>query len=117
MLLTKKEILKHRPMLHKDVHCPGLGGDIRVKALTTSERDLFEQRYQSIKEVEPGVTPNIRAYFIVHHAVDDKGELMFTVDDVVELGKQSPSDLDRVFTACKDLSGFSDVDITDLEKK
>ncbi len=113
--LTREDILKHRAPSTAEVKA--LGGVVRLKAMTTGERDLFEQRYNNIKNLEKGVTPNIRAFFIVHHIVDADGKLLFTVDDVESISKQPPVDMDKVFAKCQELSGFSDEDEKQLAKK
>ena len=118
MILTKEEILKNRPAIFKVVPCPSLGGDVKIKAMSASTKDLFEQRYASLEEVN-GVTENIRACFLVHSIVDEDNKLMFTMDDLELLGSQDGKDLDKLFTVARELSGFSsdDEDEVKLKKK
>ena len=117
-MLTKEQILNANNLETRLVNCPGLGGDVLIRALSASERDLFEQRFRNLKEVEPGVRENLRAFFIVHHVVDEAtGNLMFTVDDVEGLGRLPAADMDVLFTHCQELSGFGDDDADELKKK
>jgi len=99
------------------VHCPGLGFDVTLRAMSANARDLFEQRYVKLKQIEPGVIENIRAHFLIHHIVDDNGALMFDNSDVGQLGESlSAADADLLFVACQELSGFSNNDIEEIKK-
>jgi hypothetical protein len=40
MILTKDQILKCRPLDFIDVKCKGLGGTVRVSAMSASTRDI-----------------------------------------------------------------------------
>ena len=115
MALTRADILKHRPSTTIEVEA--FGGVVKLKAMTSSERDLFEQRYAKIKNAEEGVTPNIRAFFLVHHIVGDDNKPLFGVKDVSALGEQPADEMDKLFSVCQSLSGFSDSDEEQLKKK
>lgn len=114
-VLTREDILKGRPSKYEDV--PAFGGTVRIQGLTSAERDLFEQRYSLVEEVEPGVTPNIRALLVAHCAVDSTGGRMFGAADVPALGGLPGDDMGRLFKVAQRLSGMDAELLEDTEKK
>ena len=48
---------------------------------------------------------NLRARFVSVCIVDDDGGMIFTADDVVDLGRKSADALDRVFQVASRLNG------------
>ena len=92
-----------------------MGGDVRIKAMSASTKDVFEQEYGKLKNKD-GVTQHIRACFLVHSIVDDANKLIFTMADVELLGKQDGRDMDRLFSKAREMSGFGDEDEKELKK-
>ena len=113
-LLTKADFLKHRPISTRTVHA--LGGRVRLKAMTACEKDLFEQSWLEFKG-EGEEVPNVRAFFVIHHVVDENDKLLFTIDDLEAVGNQPGVEIDKIFTAAQELSGLSDEDEEELKKK
>ena len=116
-VLTKEEILKNRPAITAEVSCPTMGGIIRLRAMSASTKDLFEQRFANLTGTDVGVTENIRACFLVHSIVDDNNELVFTMDDLEALGNQDAKDIDELFKKASEMSGLNDDDEKELKKK
>ena len=115
-MLTREDFLKIRPCEFKDVDV--LDGTVRLKAMTAGEKDAFEQDWHTLQEKYKGKnTPNIRAFFVIHHAVDSDNNLLFTVDDVEAVGNQPGLEIDKLFDACQELSGLSNEDEAALKKK
>ena len=115
MILTRDDMLKHRAP--KTAEVEALGGTVMLKALSAGDRDLFEQRYKALPEIEKDVTENLRAFFIVCHACDEDGKLLFTMDDLELLSAQPATEMDKLFAVCQSLSGFSNTDEKELKKK
>lgn len=117
MLLSKQAILAAKDIETRDVEVPEWGGRVRVKALTGSERDRFEQETvaRKGKNVETNLQ-NIRARLVVLAAVDEEGNRLFGFHDIEALGKKSAKPLDRLFTVAMELSGIRDEDVEELAK-
>lgn len=117
MLLSKQAILAAKDIETKDVDVPEWGGCVRVKALTGSERDAFEQETvaRKGKNVETNLR-NIRARLVVLAVVDADGNRLFGYHDIEALGKKSAKPLDRLFTVAMELSGIRDEDVEELAK-
>ena len=115
-MLTKKEILQKRPLSYIDVPCKGLGGTVRVSAMSAATRDIFEQRMAAVEEIETDVQPNLRAMFLVHCIVDENGALMFGVEDVELLGSQDVKEIGLLFKKAQKVNGLLD-DEEETKKK
>lgn len=117
MLLSKESILAAQDIATKDVEVPEWGGSVRVRALTGTERDAFEQETvkRKGKDVETNLR-NIRARLVVLAVVDDTGARMFGYKDIEALGNKSAKALDRLFSVAMELSGISDADVDELAK-
>jgi len=111
-MLTKEQILSKRELDHQDVEC--FGGTVRVRAMTAAAKDRFEQLYAA--KSKKGIIPNLRAFFLVHCIVDEKGELMFGLEDVDALGEQGAAEIDKLFEVAQKLSGLTAEDEETLKK-
>ena len=75
------------------------------------------QQWLALQEKHKGrETPNIRAFFVIHHAVDADNKLMFTAADLETVGNQPGLEIDKLFEECQRLSGLSDDDEEGLKK-
>jgi hypothetical protein len=116
-LLTRDLILAAMDLPTKDVEVPEWGGTVRVRAMTGAERDLFETTLVADKgEDRKTKFINLRARFCSLVVVgEDSRTPLFTEKDMEALGKKSARALNRVFEAGRELSGFSDKDVKELE--
>ncbi len=115
--LTKEQILKADDLKHEDIEVPEWGGTVRVRALTALEKDSFDKT--TFMDAEEGENMNwegMRARLVSLTVVNDKGERLFTSEDVVELGKKSAIVMDKVFAVAQRLSGFSKKEVEEIEK-
>lgn len=113
-LLSKDEILKSTDLKTMEVDVPEWGGTVMVSTMSGSARDRFEA---SIVGKNGGMnTQNIRAKLVASTLVDEKGNLMFSDEDIIKLGKKSCKALDRIFEAAQKLNGIGDNDIETLAK-
>jgi hypothetical protein len=116
-LLGRDAIFAVSDLQTEDVPVPEWGGTVRVKGLTGSERDAFEESCVSGKGKNASFKmTNIRAKLVAKTVVDEKGELIFKEADVEALGKKSGAALDRVFSVAQRISGITKEDIEELEK-
>lgn len=122
MLLTRDKILSADDIRSERVKVPEWGGEVIVREMTGEERDEWEGSVVRREEGEDGkaaviIDPaNMRAKLVALTVVDEKGERIFTMDDVEALGKKSGKALDRVVDKAKNLSKITDEDLEDLGK-
>ena len=116
-MLTRDEILKKVDTQIKIVKVPEWGGDVRVRGMTGEERDAFEGGIATVKNGKATIdTKNVRAKLVIECVIDEKGERIFSVDDIKVLGKKSAKALQRVFEVASDLCGISEGEIEKIAK-
>lgn len=113
-ILSRDQILKAEDTQTETVSVPEWGGEVIVRTMTGHARDRFES--QIVGKNGGTDMNNIRAKLAAATIVDDKGELLFSENDVAKLGKKSAAALDRVFVAAQRLNRISDSDVEELAK-
>lgn len=115
--LTAKDILKANDLKRERVEVPEWGGFLYVSTLSGEARDAYESSVVSFSGGEAKQDlANIRAKFVAATVTDEDGNLLFTSEQVKELGKKSASVLDRLFDKAQKLNAISDADIEELAK-
>lgn len=115
-LLNHSQILSANDITTEDVHVPEWGGTVRIKALSGTERDEFEQSLMEVKKdgSVKSNRQNVRARLVARCIVNEAGETVFNSADIPALGRKSAAALDRVATAAQRLNAFSDADVEEL---
>lgn len=117
-LLTKDQILSVNDLPFKDVDVPEWGGTVRVRTMTGAERDAYEL---SLVEFRAGEAvprrDNMRAKLLARCIVDEKGSVMFSEKEIVELGRKSTRAISRLFDVAVELSAVSKAEVQAAEKK
>jgi hypothetical protein len=109
--LSRDQILSAEDLGFEDVYVPEWGGTVRIRGLTSRERDMFEA--SSIVDDSVNVD-NIRARLVALSLVDETGTRLFELDDAIELGKKSALAMQRVFERAQQLSGLTNEAIDEL---
>ena len=92
MALSKSSILAaNDTKISEEIKVPEWGGEVFVKTLSGTERDIFEDAYSQNK------MKAFRARFLVLTLCDDKGERLFGDNEVDALGKKSSVVINRLF--------------------
>lgn len=113
--LTRDNILEAEDRDFDTVPCPEWGGDVRLRSISGTQRDSYEQSLiQQRGNSRQMNLKNARTKLIVLCAVDEDGRQLFTADDVTALGRKNAKPLDRLFDACRKLTGLSDDDVEKL---
>lgn len=114
-LLNKDQILAVDDLRYEDVEVPEWRGTVRVRMMSGTARDNYEQTIiaQRGKDKDSNLA-NVRAVLLAYTIVDENGELMFTKDDIVQLGKKGIKGINRVFNVASKLNALSDDDVEDL---
>jgi hypothetical protein len=119
-LLSRSEILSVMDIQTEDVLVPEWGGTVRVRGLTGSERDKFEdvsmQRYGKKNQSREVNLKDFRARLSAWSIVDEDGKRVFSDSDITALGQKSAAALQRVFDVAARLSGLSESDVDELTK-
>lgn len=108
--LTKAQVLSADDSETREIEVPEWGGTVLISAFTGKARDAMEQRFSD------GNVTNIRAYVCSLSIIDpETKELMFSSDEIDELGSKSGKALDRVFAEVQTLNALTNADVEELE--
>ncbi|GGK89131.1 hypothetical protein [Mangrovihabitans endophyticus] len=114
-LLSRDDIRAADDSEFDEIECPEWGGAVRLSSISGRQRDRYEA---SLIEDRGGNRranlENARAKLIVLCAVDEKGRKLFTPEDLNWLSAKSAKPLDRLFDACRKLTGLSQEDVDKL---
>ena len=121
MSLTKDQILSCQDRQIEKVLTPEWGedGHIYVLSLTGKERDRFEAG-SVLKDRKSGEydvkMDNLRARLVTMTACTESGELLFSRDDVKQLGQRNAAVISRIYDVAARLSGITKQDLEELVK-
>jgi len=117
ILLNREAIFAAPDIQTEDVHIPQWGGTVRVKNLTASERDAFEESTTTQRGNNLELNhKNFRAKLVALCVVDEEGKRLFDDKDIHKLGAKSAAAMDLLFAAASRLSGISKDDEDELLK-
>lgn len=114
-LLSKAEILGIDDRMTETVDVPEWGGSVKIAVMPGWARDEYEGMLVA-RGTKKGLPANLRARYVSYCVVDEKGELMFSLADLEELGKKSSVALDRIFEAASVLNGTSPEGMDEVAK-
>lgn len=109
-LLSKDEIMGAEDRPWVDVHVPEWMGTVRIRAMTGEQRDLFDQAFSESTDVRTSKVRNFRALMIASSAVNEAGEQIFSMDDVIALGQKNSAAMDRLFSAALSINKMTKAD-------
>ena len=119
-VLTRSQILEVKDFPEAvRVSVPEWGGDVLIRSMSASERDMYEQDLVAARvgNKDTGVkVTNVRARLLAFVIVDEEGNLLFSEDDIVALGKKSIVAVDRVFAKAQNMNALTQADVEALEK-
>lgn len=118
-ILSKQQILAAQDVLFEDVPVPEWGGAVRIKGMSSRERDDYELASMSdLSGLDPNDKEllnkmkermdNIRARLVAFTAVDEAGNLLFTEADLEALGRKSAAAMQRCYEAAQRLNGIGE---------
>ena len=102
-LLTKEQILASDDHEYRDIDVPEWGGTVRVAVMSGWARDRYEAML-SRNQGKEELVDNLRARFLSFCLIDENGELVFTPEDILQLGQKSSKALSRIFDAASALN-------------
>jgi hypothetical protein len=115
VFLDAAAILAVEDLPQEDVWVEEWGTWVHMQGMTGSQRDAFETSLQGKNgQIDQR---NLRARLVAQCALNQQtGERLFSRKQVDALGQKSAKALTTLFMAAKDLSGFSNAEIEELEK-
>lgn len=117
--LSKTQIQAASDIVTELVPVPEWGGDVAVRMLTATERDVFEQsliRTGTDGKREPDLA-NMRAKLCAACIVDGvTGDRLFADHEVDQLGNKSGAVLDRITKVAQRLNGMGADAVDQAEK-
>jgi hypothetical protein len=103
-MLTRDQILDADDRKFTDVDVPEWGGKLRVKTMTSAER----QRFQAKVQAQPkGVPDDLMEQIVVACVVDENGDNLFSLEDIDILSSKSSIPIATVFSAAAELNGMT----------
>lgn len=112
-MLNKEQILECSDIKSELVKIPEWSGEVTVKGLTLAEKDVWTD---SIMQDGEANVEGATAKLCIMCMRDDKGEMLFSLDDVPAIQAKSAAALDRVFQVAQRLSGIGQEDIEETVK-
>lgn len=114
-LLTREMILSVQDKKTETVNVAEWGGEVLVATMSGAARDAFEQSlFETVGKDRKQNLANARAKLVARCLVDEKGERLFSDDDIKLLGGKSSKALDRVFEVAQRLNGLREGDVEEL---
>lgn len=93
------------------------GGCVYVRGMTGTERDRWEQTMLNDSKKSKGeVYDHMRASIVVRTVCDDKGNRLFSDDDIPRVSLMPAAVLDKMYGVGARLSGVSKDDAEELAK-
>ena len=117
MLLGKEDILKIHDLQFEEVEVPEWGGKVKVRMMTGTERDSFEQSIMKTegKEIVRDMS-NMRAKLLVRTICNEEGKRIFTDKDIDLIGGKAAGAIEKVFEVAQRLNKLSASDAESSEK-
>ena len=117
MALTKTQILDADDLPLEEVNVPEWGGSVRVRVMTGTEKDAWEQAIYRLKDDKIEVnSENFRAMLVARTLSDENGPISFSDEDIKALGRKSSVALDRIYVVAKRLNRITPEDQEELTK-
>ncbi len=112
---NKAAILAVQDLTTVEIEVPEWGCWVRVRTLTSGERDNFEAEVTAVNGRNTRVNArNIRAKLVAATVVDEEGRPLFGLADVEALSTKSAKAMDHVFGKAAELAGMREADIEEL---
>jgi len=116
--LSRIDVLTKTDLPRRTVSVPEWGGEVLIRTLRADERDGYEVwRGKILADHEDRESPvTVRAALVSLACCDERGEALFSRDDVESLAKLSAAALDRVYDAAICLNAMDRESQEDIRK-
>lgn len=113
MSLNAEQILAADDAALAEVKVKEWGGSVFIRVMTVGERDEYERMW--IGKRDTGIA-NFRTEYLQRVLCDEKGNLLFTRDQIEKLGKKSAAVMTRLFDKAMKHNAMSEADVEELGK-
>jgi hypothetical protein len=113
-MLKREEILSKTKLRQETVTVEEWGGDVIVSEMAGDVRDEWEQLLR--KKDKSGNIVSARAKLVVFTVVDEKGNRVFTEDDIPAIGKLSSEALEKICRVAVRINGLTAETIDEAKK-
>lgn len=113
MALTAEQILAADDLGLKQVTVKEWGGDVFIRVMSVGERDSYERMW--IGKKDSGVD-NFRSEYLARVLCNEKGELLFSREQVEKLANKSGAVMGRLFDEAIKHNNMSEADVEQLGK-
>lgn len=113
MALSKDQILAADDLGLLEVQVPEWGGSVFVRVMSVGERDSYENDWMVNKN--KGVD-NFRSKFLQRVLCDEKGDLLFSSQEVEKIAKKSARVITKIWEAAMKHNALTDDDVEELAK-
>jgi hypothetical protein len=113
MALTAEQILASDDLGLKKIHVRGWGDDVYIRVMSVGERDSYERLWMGKRET--GVE-NFRTEYLCRVLCNEKGELLFTREQVAALANKSGIVMGRLFDEALQHNNMTEADVEQLGK-
>lgn len=113
MALSAEQILAADDLGLLEVKVKQWNGSVWIRVMSVAERDSYERMW--IGKRDTGVA-NFRTEYLVRTLCDEKGNLLFTKEQIEKLGQKSGAVMARLFDAAIKHNGMSEADVEELGK-
>lgn len=113
MALTAEQILAADDLGLKQVNVREWGGDVWIRVMSVGERDGYERLW--IGKRETGVD-NFRTEYLARVLCNEKGELLFTREQIASLANKSGAVMGRLFDEALKHNNMTEADVEQLGK-
>jgi len=111
--LTAEQILAADDLGLLKVKVKEWGGDVYVRVMSVGERDAYERLW--IGKRETGVE-NFRTEYLARVLCNEKGELLFTREQLAALANKSGAVMGRLFDSALKHNNMTEADVEELGK-
>jgi hypothetical protein len=113
MALTADQILAADDLGLLKVDVKEWGGEVFIRVMTVGELDAYQKEWVGKKEV--GVD-NFRTKFLARCLCDDKGQRLFTDEQIEQLASKSAKVVSRLFDKAAAHNAITEKDVEELAK-
>ena len=113
MALSAEQILAADDLGLLEVKVKEWKGSVFIRVMSVGERDAYERMW--IGKKETGIE-NFRTEYLQRVLCDETGKLLFTREQIEQLGKKSAAVMSRLFERAMKHNAMSEEDVEELGK-
>ena len=113
MALSAEQILAADDLGLLEVPVKEWDGSVFIRVMSVAERDAYERMW--IGKKETGIE-NFRTEYLQRVLCDQAGKLLFTRDQIEQLGRKSAAVMSRLFERAMQHNAMSEADVEELGK-